>query len=225
MSDSPRIVLIHATRVAIDPIEAAFRSLWPEAETVSILEEGLAADLASGRATQAELDARILRLAEYALGLKPDAILFTCSAFGSGIEAAARRIDIPVLKPNEAMFEAAVGAGGRIVMLYSFRPAAEGMEREFEEAVARLGARAEIRSVLVPDALDALKSGDAETHDRLVEEAAARIPASGADAVMLAHFSMSRAAGRVRAATPLPVLTSPETAVAKLLKLLGGQSR
>lgn len=221
MSGARRIALIHATRVAIDPIEAAFRALWPGAETVSILEEGLSADLATGRATREALDARIGALADYAMGLGPDGILYTCSAFGTGIETAAARLRVPVLKPNEAMFEAAIRAairsGGQVAMLYSFPPAKAGMEQEF--AAAARGAAA-LRSVFVPDALDALKAGDGARHDRLIAEAAAEI--RDADAIMLAHFSMSRAGAAAGKRTAIPVWTSPETAIRKMQELLEG---
>lgn len=216
MSGAKRIALIHATRVAIDPIEAAFRALWPGAETVSILDEGLSADLASGRTTREALDARIVSLADYAMGLAPDGILYTCSSFGTGIEAAAARLPVPVLKPNEAMFDAAIKAGGRVAMLYSFPPAKAGMEQEFTVAA---GHGAALRSVFVPDALEALKAGDGVRHDQLVAEAAAEI--RDADAIMLAHFSMSRAADAARARTAIPVLTSPETAIRKMQDLTG----
>lgn len=216
----PRIALIHATRVAMPPVETAFAAMWPEAETVSILEEALSADLASGRVPRAALDGRINALAEYALGLDPQAILYTCSAFGSGIEQAAARLPLPVMKPNEAMFEAALSVGERITMLYTFPPAAEGMEREFREEAARRGSPARITSVFVPGALDAMKAGDVETHNRLVVEAAGDV--TQADAILLAHFSMTPAADPVRAVTGVPTLTSPETAIAKLRRLLEG---
>ncbi|TKW63732.1 MAG: arylsulfatase [Paracoccus denitrificans] len=215
MPGTRRIALIHATRVAIDPIEAAFHALWPAAETVTILEEGLSADLASGRVSQVQLDARIVALADYAMGLGPDGILYTCSSFGVGIAAAARRLPVPVLKPNEAMFDAAIQAGGRVAMLYSFPPAKPGMEQEFAAASAGMT----MRSVFVPGALEALRSGDVAGHDELVAEAAAEI--RDADAIMLAHFSMSRAADAARARTAVPVLTSPETAIRRMQEMLG----
>lgn len=213
-----RIVLIHATRVAMAPIEAGFARAWPEVETLSILEEGLSSDAASGRVSAEVLDQRINALADYAMGLAPDAILYTCSAFGTGIETASARLDLPVLKPNEAMFDAALGAGGQIAMLYTFPPAVAGMEQEFSDAAHRKQARATLNSIFVADALDALKSGDADTHDRLIAEAAADV--AGVDAIMLAHFSMSRAAEMARAQTDIPVLTSPDAAIDKLKRVL-----
>jgi hypothetical protein len=146
--------------------------------------------------------------------------LFTCSAFGSAIEQAARLLDVPVLKPNEAMFEAAIERGPRTAMIYTFGPAAAGMEDEFREEAARRDPAATITSFHAPNALDALKGGDAATHNRLVTERANGM--SGFDALVLAHFSTSRAADSVRAVTSIPVLTSPDAAVAKMKRLIAG---
>ncbi len=60
-------------------------------------------------------------------------MLFTCSAFGPAIAQAASLIDIPVLKPNEAMFEAALQRGDNIAMIATFKPALSTMEAEFAE--------------------------------------------------------------------------------------------
>lgn len=218
MSQKRRIVLIHATRISIDPIETAFAALWPEVDVVSILEEGLAADRATERVSVNALNTRIVDLAHYAIRLAPDAILYTCSAFGEGIETAAMALDIPVLKPNEAMFDAALNTGGAVVMLYTFPPAAKGMELEFRAEAARLGSDAQIRSVFVVGALEALKSGDVARHNALVSECAARV--TDADVILLAHFSMTPAAAAVRAVTKTPVLTSPEAAIDKLRRCL-----
>ena len=96
-----RIALIHALKHSILPIEAAFAKLWPAASLVNLLDDSLSADVArDGRSTDGMTE-RFLRLGRYAAGTCADAILFTCSAFGSCIEAVAReQAPMPVLKPN-----------------------------------------------------------------------------------------------------------------------------
>ncbi|MEA3537098.1 aspartate/glutamate racemase family protein [Rhizobium sp. CC-YZS058] len=218
MATAPRIALIHATSIAIDPIKASFEKGWPEAQTINILEDSLSPDRADVPSITDELAQRILLLAEYAIKSRSDAILFTCSSFGSAIEAAAAQLPVPVLKPNEAMFEAAIGQGGRTAMLYTFPPAKGSMEVEFHEEAARKNPSATIESFLVDGAIDAVRNGDIETHNRLVSEAASAL--TGYDAIMLAHFSTARAIERVRTVTATPVFSSPDAAVAKLRNLL-----
>src|SRR5262249_2654579 len=145
-------------------------------------------------------------------------ILFTCSAFGEAIEAAAAHLPIPVLKPNEAMFEAALELGQRIGMLATFMPSIASMEDEFREMAGANGRRAVIETYCVPDAMAALKSGNGAEHDRLIAEAAPRL--ADCDAILLAHFSTARAAPAVTAALGRPVLTSPDSAVEKLKTII-----
>jgi len=188
----PRIALIHATRLAIQPIEDGFRNTWPEAELVHLLDESLSIDMASGHVSEEALYMRIVQLAYYAQGANPSAILFTCSAFGPGIEQAATQATIPVLKPNEAMFEAAVKEGGHLCLLYTFPQSVGSMLSEFESMTKHLGLEATLTPIYVEDAREHLSSGDQESHDqRIVETVKAR--ASEFDGFLLAHFSMASA--------------------------------
>jgi Asp/Glu/hydantoin racemase len=150
-------------------------------------------------------------------------VLFTCSAFGEAIGAAASQLPIPVLKPNEAMFEAALAAGRRIGMLATFAPSVGSMEDEFREMATANRREATIETYCVPSAMAALKAGDGAEHDRLIAEAAPRFAAC--DAVLLAHFSTSRAAPALAAVIDKPVLTSPGSAVAKLKAIVAKSSR
>jgi Asp/Glu/hydantoin racemase len=213
-----RIALIHAVTVAIAPVEAAFRELWPEAECINILDDSLSVDRERDGELNAAMTARILALAAYGQSTGAAGILFTCSAFGEAIATAAARAPIPVLKPNEAMFEAALNAGRRIGMLATFAPSVASMEQEFREIALAHGSPATIESYCVPQAMAALKTGDGATHDRLVAAAAPRF--GDCDAVLLAHFSTSRAASATSETLGRAVLTSPGSAVAKLRSLL-----
>ena len=136
---SIRIALIHAVTVAVAPVETAFRELWPEADCANILDDSLSGDRERDGRLTAAMTGRIIALAEYGRATGAAAILFTCSAFGEAIEAAAAGLPIPVLKPNEAMFEAALNAGRRIGMLATFAPSVASMEDEFRHMAAACG--------------------------------------------------------------------------------------
>jgi aspartate/glutamate racemase len=161
---------------------------------------------------------RIAALAGYATDLGVDGILYTCSAFGAAIEAVAHAAAMPVLKPNEAMFEDALHTGTTVGLLATFQPSIPSMEQEFVAMEQALGAQARLESVWVSGAMDALTAGDADQHDRLIAAAAPCL--AHCDVVMLAQFSMARALPAVRQAIGTKVLTSPDSAVAKLKALL-----
>jgi len=217
-----RIVLVHAVRVAMDPIAAAFARGWPEAETVNLLDDGLSRDLERRGTLEGPMTERIGALAAYASGLGADGILYTCSAFGSAIENARATSRIPVLKPNEAMLEVALAAGRRIALVATFAPTIPSMTSELQALARDRGVDVGITPLFVPGAMQALDAGNGAEHDRLIADAVR--PLGGHDAVLLTQFSMARAAPAVVAAIGGTVLTSPETAVAKIRRLVEGRA-
>ena len=203
-----RIALVHALKHSIVPIEASFARLWPDAKLMNLLDDSLSADLArDGRLTDAMTE-RFLNIGRYVTSTGSDAILFTCSAFGPCIEAVARQhAPMPVLKPNEAMIEQAVKQGRKIGLLSTFPPTLASMPREFPSSV-------EVVPKLAEGAMAALDRGDRAEHDRIVTEASQHL--RGCDVVALAQYSMAPVATMVAEATGRPVLTTPDSAVAKL---------
>lgn len=214
--DEKRIALIHATPVAVQPVIEAFGRLWPNAEVHNLLEDSLAPDLERAGGLDERMMSRFSRLARYAADCGADGILFTCSAFGIAIEAAAKELaPMPVLKPNEAMFEEAMGAGQRIGMVATFQPSVPSMEQEFAAMTAQTGTSTTLMTRCVPEAMAALRAGDAETHNRLVAEEAKKL--DKCDAILLAHFSTAQARDTVSASIEKPIMTSPDSAVRKLM--------
>jgi hypothetical protein len=214
-----RIALVHAVIAAMQPIADAFQHLWPAAECVNILDDSLSRDREKSPDLTPHLHQRFDLLADYAARIGADGLLFTCSAFGEAIERIARRTRFPVLKPNEAMYEAALAYGTRIGMLATFAPAVAGMAQEFDELAKSQGTTAELRTICIPEAMEALRQGDVATHNSLLANAAPQL--KDCDVVMLAHFSTSRAEKAVSGQLAIPVLTSPSAAVRKLRTALG----
>lgn len=217
---APRIALIHATPVAIDPIVAAFKRLWPLARTTNLLEDSLSLDLANdGRLTD-RMTERFVTLARYARGCGADGILFTCSAFGPAIEAARAALDIPVLKPNEAMLDEALAAGTRIGLIATFEPSLPSLKAELDELAASRGTDIKVEMRAVPAALAALHDGQPAEHDRLIAAAAAEL--DDCEALILGQFSMASAADAIPPSNKRRVLTSPASAVLRLKQILSG---
>ena len=207
-----RIALIHALKHSVAPTEAAFQRLWPAAQLMNLLDDSLSKDLARDGEITHRMSERFIELGRYARRAGADGILFTCSAFGPCIDAVAQDLaPMPVLKPNEAMIEEAVAMGGRIGLLATFAPTLMRMPGEFP-----------MGSVVVPrfadGALSALDRGEPDEHDRRVVAASQLL--ANCDVTALAQFSLARAAAAVRDATGRPVLTTPDSAVRKLMRLL-----
>jgi hypothetical protein len=178
------------------------------------MDDSLSADLAKAGDLTEDMTQRFLTLSKYAFSTGADGILFTCSAFGPCIEECARQLpQIPVLKPNEAMVEEVASMAHRVGLLASFAPTLLSMPREFPQEVTVITKWAE-------GALAALDRGDGEAHDALAARAAETL--ADCDLIVLAQFSLARAAASVARSTGLKVLTTPDCAVRKLRRLLVG---
>ena len=189
VTEKLRIGLIHATPVAIEPIRLAFESHWPDIKLINLLEDSLSIDLAREGSLTPRITQRIADLAKYIQTTGADALLYTCSAFGPAIKEAAKIFDGPVLKPNEAMFSAAIKQGGRAALLHTFEPSAAPMADEFKEMTEALSSDASLTPIFVPNALAHLKAGNTETHNQLIGEAARTC--CGYDTICLLYTSPS----------------------------------
>jgi Asp/Glu/hydantoin racemase len=219
---APRIALIHATALAVDPIAAAFVRHWPQARRMNLLDDSLSVDLAAtGNLTPAMVQ-RFVDLASYAKGTGCAAILFTCSAFGPAIEAAGEAVRLPTLKPNEAMFQQALDGcaaqGSTLGLVATFEASIPSMSAELREMALRRGQRIELRTALAAGAMQDLAEGRTQEHHRKIAEAARAL--ADCDVVMLAQFSMAAAQPLVQQAIACPVLSSPDCAVLALKRTL-----
>lgn len=212
-----QITLVHALRHSPPPIEEAFARLWPQARLRNLLDESLSSDLERDGRITPSMSERFLALSRYAVSCQTDAILFTCSAFGPCITRVAQELaPLPVLKPNEAMIEDASEAGQHVGLVASFAPTLRTLPAEFPSSVR-------LSMACADGALAALDRGDLGAHDQMVVDASRRL--FDCDLIVLTQFSLARAAPAVAAATGKRVLTTPDSAVLKLRRLLTEERR
>src|SRR6266550_4038716 len=142
-----RIFLVHPYSPTMAPIDAAFKSGWPEAQTVNLLDESLYADVPADGTLAPSLYERVATLLHHCVKSGADGIVFTGTTFGPAIEAVRPHIKAPLLRAEEAM---AVIRGS------------------LDAAAERQGVTPRINELWVSGAKDALAAGGMEAHDQLI---------------------------------------------------------
>lgn len=217
MSAAPKIYLCHAAAVAMPPIVDSFRQNWPQARLANLLEDSWMPDLATdGRLTPTMIE-RFVMTGHYCVKAGANAILFTCSAFGPAIEEVRKQLKIPVLKPNEAMYEELVKKNASASLLATFPPSIPSMVSEIRETARAAGTKIKLDTFLVDGALAALQDNNPDEHNRLIADMAAR---QQCDVIAFAQFSMAPALKLAAERVKTPILTTPDSAVAKLKAML-----
>ncbi len=217
-----RVALVHATELAVEPINRAFAELFPEAQLSNILDDSLLADLgANGGEVNPELLGRLANLVRYGESAGADAVLLTCSSFGPAAAAFQDLVDVPFFRADDALIDAALEEGSRIGVVATVPSAVTTAEQALKAAAAAAGRQIRIASVLCAESFAALKEGDQERADRLVADAAAAL-ASECDVVILAQYSMTGAVAKLPPTVSGRVLSSPHQGVMRLKSLLEG---
>ncbi|ONG47270.1 hypothetical protein BKE38_24240 [Pseudoroseomonas deserti] len=205
-----RIAVISVTLNAVTPMMRRF-SQEPGAWAVTnLLDEALQAEIAAeGRVTDRSM-AQMGALLGRAAAIKAEAVLLTCTVFSPYLPALRQLFAMPLIGADVAMLEQAAALQRRTVILCTFPAALAGSAAMFEAASG--GVAADV--VLVEGAQAAMAAGDPARHDALITEAI-RAHAQNYEAVVLAQMSMAGAAALVPDC-PVPLLTSPDCAVAAL---------
>ncbi len=150
-----------------------------------------------------------------------DAVLVTCSSIGDGVRAAQQLFDIPVLRIDDAMAEAAVRTASTIGVLATVRTTLDPTMALLREKAKAAGREVTLIECLCEEAFPAVLSGDTARHDAIVGKALLE-DLQGVDLIVLAQASMARVvAGLAPGALRVPVLTSPELAVLRARRALG----
>ncbi len=164
--------------------------------------------------------ARVASLLRHCEASGADGIVFSGSTFGPAVEEGRKGIAVPVLRIEEGDD----GRGGRARRLDP-----RGVDPEARDAGGARHARRRrpkppasrprSRKSGSTGARDALNAGDIDKHDRLIAEQSAA--AGDFDTVVLSMISMAPARAKMPPALASKTLTSGETAVTRMRKLLG----
>lgn len=213
----PKIALIHATRLAIAPIEKTFQDYWPEANTFNLLDEGLLKDIDSLSSQQ--MNQRFQSLASYATGTGCDAILFSCSVFSDSIDSVKKIFDLPVYKPNEAMLDAIYELARekkdlKTVVMGTSQLSVESLSSEIGEWSKTNHASIQIDKLFIDQAFELLGKGQLDLHDAMIMDAVKKN--QYADLIVFTQFSMASAYQQSQEVSSAPIFSAPIIAVQTL---------
>ena len=213
----PRIARVHGTSAAIAPAVDGLAGAFPEAEPWNRLDDRLLPDADAAGGLNPDLTERMSRLIGFARDEGASAVLLTCSMYGP--VAAAAKLDIPVLAPDEAAFARIIRQEwGNVLMVASSETAGRDAAVRLRSALADTGVGTRVKAVTAEEALQPSRDGNAEMLARtLLEAITAEI---SFDAVVLAQYSLAPAAERLERALGVPVVSGPKAAAAMLRKRL-----
>src|SRR5579875_524877 len=117
------------------------------------------------------------------------------------------------------MAEEAVARFQRVAVVATLASTLGPTSRLLSDKASTAGRHVQVYPVLAEGAYEALVAGDAEGHDRLVEEAVGRA-GSGAEAIVMAQASMARMQARLERVAEVPVLSSLRPGLIRVRQVL-----
>jgi Asp/Glu/hydantoin racemase len=218
------VALIHAVIPAMPPMRETLARELPEVRVLNLLDEGLLSEVERRGGLTPDCVDRLATQVGLGIQAGAQAVLLTCTAYSPVVDQVQARFpETPVLGVDQVMVDQAVERASRIGVLATVPAGLEQQRASLERAAARIGKQIEIVPSLHPQAMAALNAGDADAHDRILLEALPAL-AQQVELVLLAQASMARLLPKLPADLPVPVLASPQLAVARLREVLSTAS-
>lgn len=145
-----------------------------------------------------------------------DLIVVTCSSLTPYAISLMPLLNKPLITIDKAMCRKAAEKGNNILVLATAKTTIEPTVNRIKDELKSLNKNANVTYSLRLDAMDALKRGDKEEHDKILREEAGKF--SNIDLVVLAQASMMSAKEGVQKEGDWIVLTSPELCIEEIKK-------
>jgi Asp/Glu/hydantoin racemase len=212
--------LIHTSATLVPVFAELCNKYLPQVKVFNIVDDSLIKNtIARGKLTP-DTSRRVVNYAGSAEEAGADYILFTCSSIGPAVEGAAALTNVPVLRVDQPMADLAVQTGKRIGVIATLPTTLEPTSDLVRRRAIAAGKQIELISYLCEGAFDALMSGDAATHDKMVGDAL-KLLSTKTDVILLAQASMARMVDTLSEEDKkVPILASPAIAIQYLATIL-----
>lgn len=204
----------------VGPLTEIFKQYLPEVKLNHIADDSLIQEVIANNAVTPAVRRRLLSYYNAAADGGADVVFNTCSSVGDIADYGNGFARIPVFRIDQPMAAEAVAKAERIGVISTLPTTLDPTCRLLQNEAKKAGREVKLVEGLADGAFAAGQSGDGETHDRLIAEAAVKI-ADQVDLFVLAQGSMARMEQRLSEMTGKPVLSSPVLGVKGLRKFLG----
>ena len=214
------VVCVHTAMALVEPLTKIFQELIPEVTVNHIADSSLIKEVIANNQVTNAVRRRLLSYYNGAADAGADVVFNTCSSVGDVADYGNIYARVPVFRIDQPMAAEAVQKYNRIGVISTLPTTLDPTCRLLQNEAKKAGRQVTLVEGLADGAFAAGQSGDGETHDRLIAEAAQRI-AADVDMFVLAQGSMARMEQRLSELTGKPVLSSPVLGVKGLRKFLG----
>lgn len=215
-----RVFCVHTAMALVGPLTEIFKEYLPEVKLNHIADDSLIQEVIANNAVTPAVRRRLLSYYNAAADGGADVVFNTCSSVGDIADYGNGFARIPVFRIDQPMAAEAVAKAERIGVISTLPTTLDPTCRLLQNEAKKAGREVKLVEGLADGAFAAGQSGDGETHDRLIAEAAVKI-ADQVDLFVLAQGSMARMEQRLSEMTGKPVLSSPVLGVKGLRKFLG----
>ena len=215
-----RVFCVHTAMALVGPLTEIFKEYLPEVKLNHIADDSLIQEVIANNAVTPAVRRRLLSYYNAAADGGADVVFNTCSSVGDIADYGNGFARIPVFRIDQPMAAEAVAKAERIGVISTLPTTLDPTCRLLQNEAKKAGRKVALVEGLADGAFAAGQSGDGETHDRLIAEAAVKI-ADQVDLFVLAQGSMARMEQRLAEMTGKPVLSSPVLGVKGLRKFLG----
>lgn len=216
---SKTIALLHTTSVTIEPLRDLLSKEIPKIKIINFLDDSILSQLGESRGDISLVEKRLVQYAVNAEQVGADIILNVCSSVGEVVEKMRERVNIPIIRIDEAMAEMAIHMGNKIGVVATLATTLEPTMNLLKQKSAKLNTQVELQSLLAEEAYQYLLAGHQEKYDRNLAESLAKIQEE-VDVVVLAQASMARVVKTLAPEKQIYFLSSPEFGVEKVRQTL-----
>lgn len=213
------VVAIHTAMPMVEPTRELFSRHMPDVRLINIVDDSLIQDVIEAGEVPSAVEKRLINYYYSAIDAGADVIFNTCSSVGDIALKAKDLFDIPLVKIDDSMAEAAVQESSSIGVLATLPTTLSPTVRLIQHFAKKMGKEISIAEGLAAGAFQAVIAGDREKHDQLILDAAQRI-AGQVDLIVLAQGSMARMEDQIAQTTGKKVLSSPERGVLNVKEVL-----